>query len=500
MSLLITIDAQSKKPIFRQIIEQITEMVDSDAIKPGWRLPSTRSMADKLEVNRSTVYRAYEELWSLGYLESRPGSYTTVRRRTKIISKQNQPARSLIKWPDRITAGVKAIHSAHLRDEALVNKASTPDIINFIPLSPDSRLLPIDAFRKCLNEVLVTEGGELLQYGSPAGYGPLRKFISERMREHSISITPDEIMITSGAQNAFELLLRLLAEPGSKVAVEAPTYSRAIDILCLRNVEIIEIPMRSEGMNLNILENLVKRQPPVLIYTIPNFQNPTGITTDQSHRERLIGICERYAIPLVEDGFEEEMKYFGKAVLPIKSMDRNKVVIYIGTFSKILFPGLRIGWIAAAKECIDHLIPLQRTSIISGNILDQAALFRFCKSGHYDLHIKRMHSVYRKRMQKALKAMQTYFNKDHIEWTVPTGGYTIWIRLRGKSAGEDGIIKQFIDHKVAVLPGSSYFYGASDGMFFRISIAHLDEETIEEGIRRLGMGLNEIYKRQNKRR
>jgi DNA-binding transcriptional MocR family regulator len=103
-------------------------------------------------------------------------------------------------------------------------------------------------------------------------------------------------------------------------------------------------------------------------------------------------------------------------------------------------------------------------------------------------------------MQKALKAMQTYFNKDHIDWTVPTGGYTIWIRLRGKSAGEDGIIKQFIDHKVAVLPGSSYFYGASDGMFFRISIAHLDEETIEEGIRRLGMGLNEIYKRQNKRR
>ena len=500
MSLLIKIDAQSKKPIFRQIIEQITEMVDLEAINPGWRLPSTRSMAAKLEINRSTVYRAYQELWSLGYLESRPGSYTTVRRRKKIISKQNKPAGSLIKWPNRITAGVKAIHSAHLRDDALVKKASAQDIINFIPLSPDSRLLPIDAFRKCLNEVLVNEGGELLQYGSPVGYGPLRKFISERMHEHSISITPDEIMITSGAQNAFELLLRLLAEPGSKVAVEAPTYSRAIDILRLRNVEIIEIPMRNGGMSLDILENYVKRQSPVLIYTIPNFHNPTGITTDQSHRERLIGICEEFAIPLVEDGFEEEMKYFGKAVLPIKSMDRNKVVIYIGTFSKILFPGLRIGWVAAAKECIDHLVPLQRASIISGNILNQAALFRFCKSGHYDLHIKRMHSVYRRRMQKALNAMQTYFNQEHIDWTVPTGGYTIWIRLKGKSTGEGEIIKRLIDHKVVVLPGSSHFYRASDGIFFRISIAHLDEEAIEEGIRRLGMGLNGLYNRQNKLR
>jgi DNA-binding transcriptional MocR family regulator len=226
---------------------------------------------------------------------------------------------------------------------------------------------------------------------------------------------------------------------------------------------------------------------------MPNFQNPSGITTSQKHREELIALFEQYHVPVIEDAFEEEMKYFGKAVLPIKSMDRNKVVIYIGTFSKILFPGLRIGWVAAAKECIDHLIPLQRASIISGNILDQAALFRFCKSGHYDRHIKRMHSVYRKRMQKALKAVQTYFNQDHIDWTVPTGGYTIWVRLKGKSAGEDEIIKQFIDHKVAVLPGSSYIYGDSDGIFFRISIAHLDEEAIEEGIKRLGMGLNGLY-------
>ena len=313
------------------------------------------------------------------------------------------------------------------------------------------------------------------------------------MQQHSVSISADRILITSGAQNAIELILELMTKPGDAVAFEAPTYSRAIDIFRLHRVKTIEIPMREYGMDLDALERTMAGEPPALIYTIPNFQNPTGITTDQSHRERLLRICETHRVPLVEDGFDEEMKYFGKAVLPIKSMDRHGVVIYIGTFSKVLFPGLRIGWIGAEKACIDRLVSIQRASILSGNHLDQAALDRFCRLGYYDGHIKRMHRVYRKRMQTALRAMRDGFPSGRVTWTQPAGGYTIWVRVEGLGVEEEALVAYLADQGVIVRPGGFHFYDPpADASHFRLSIAHLDESDIEEGMSRLGKALAEL--------
>lgn len=497
MSIMIKIDTKSNTPIFRQIINRMISLIESKAIKPGMRVPSTRKKADKLSVNRSTVYNAYRELWALGYLESRPGAYTTVRKRINITDRKPKARNSIIKWAERINTGGEKILAAYLKDETLLKKATRSEIINFIPLSPDNRLLPLDSFRKCMNDVLVRQGTALLQYGNPLGYQPLRDYIAQRMQAHSVSISSDEIMITTGAQNAIDLLLKALASPGRGVVVEAPTYSRAIDIMQLSDFKIIEVPMKLNGMDLNALNNILDQQSPDIIYTMPNFHNPTGITTLQDHREKLLHICEKSRIPLIEDGFEEELKYFGKAVLPIKSMDHGGVVIYIGTFSKILFPGLRIGWIAADKKLISALVPVQRASIISGNLLDQAAVHQFCSMGHYDLHLKRMHRTYRNRMQKAMQAMQTYLNHDQVYWTQPTGGYTIWLKLKHLNKNENSVVEKLIDHGVAVLPGSTHFHGEPSGLFLRISIAHVDEYAIEQGIKRLATGLAELYNQQD---
>ena len=493
MGLLLKLDDRSNIPIFRQIMDQIIQLVDDETLRPGDRLPATRDMAERLSVNRSTVYRAYQELWSLGYLESRPGSYSTVRRRPKVVPDGPRPEKGLIAWNQRATAASEVLYRAHSAEQSFFRNTRRADVINFIPLSPDSRLFPTEAFRRCMNHALAREGADLLQYGPPLGYGPLRAFIAERMRLHGMSVTEDEIMITTGAQNAIERLLRLLAAPGSRVAFESPTYSRAMDIFRLAQVEMVGVPMTASGMDLDALEGIIAQDPPALVYTIPNFHNPTGITTDQSHRERLLSICERHRVPLVEDGFEEEMKYFGKAVLPIKSMDHRGIVIYLGTFSKILFPGLRIGWIAADRGCIDRLAPIQRALILSGNLLDQAALHRFCRMGYYDLHINRMHRIYRKRMQTALKALKATLTADHrITWAEPCGGYTIWLRLDDPAQTEDRVVAALSDAGVMVLPGSYHFHGASEGIYFRISIAHLEEADIVEGIRRLALGLNTL--------
>jgi len=493
MSLLIRIDHRSKRPVFGQIMDRIMELVDSGALQPGARLPSTRSLALGLEVNRSTVYRAYQELWSLGYLESRPGSYSTVRKRAKVLSPESRPRGGLLDWAGLARPGCDRLQRAFLQEAALMERAADPEVINFIPLSPDSRLFPLDEFRRFMNRSLTRQGSGLLQYGSPLGYGPLREFIAQRMRLHSVSVSAEEIMITTGAQNALHLLLSLLAEPGAGVVLESPTYSRAIDAFRLGGLNLLPVPLTGEGMDLEVLEGLLRREPPALVYTVPTFHNPTGITTGQAHREELLRLCRQYRVPLVEDGFEEEMKYFGRAVLPIKSMDHDRVVIYLGTFSKVLFPGLRIGWIAADKDLIQGLVPLQRTTILSGNLLDQAALAGFCRSGGYELHIRRVHRVYRRRMQAALEALEGSLDRRRIEWTRPQGGYTIWVRLKGLALSEDELVEHLLGHGVAVLPGSLSFPGPPPELSFRLSIAHLDRPAIREGVGRLGLGLARIF-------
>ena len=498
MGVLITIDRRSKVPVFRQIMDRIVGLVDSGALAPGARVPSSRSLAEQLHVNRSTVYRAYQELWSMGYLESRPGSYSRVRTRVRLASATAEGRPSLIQWQGRYTGPTRDLYADSVRQAALVGPLAGGDVIDFVPLAPDSRCFPLDTFRKCMNQALTRDGETLLQYGNPLGYGPLRTIIAERMRLHSMNVSADNIIVTTGAQNAIQLLVQALAGPGDRVVIETPTYARAMDIFRLVGVEMTPVAMNGSGMDLTALERCLDRVAPVMIYTIPNFHNPTGITTDQAHREALLRICEDRAIPLVEDGFEEELKYFGKPVLPIKSMDRRGVVVYLGTFSKVLFPGLRIGWVAAEEGLIDHLAAVQRASIISGNLLDQAALARFCRQGDYDRHVRRFHRVYRWRMQTAIDALNEHLPPQYVTWTRPAGGYTLWIELKHLPMDEPGLLRAIAAHNVRVMPGSVHFHGGCRRLSFRLSIAQVDESQIETGIGRLGRVLHGLYEKRSR--
>lgn len=162
------------------------------------------------------------------------------------------------------------------------------------------------------------------------------------------------------------------------MAIESPTYNKIIPLLRFVGLKPLEVPIERDGMNLDILEQYLKNEKPVLVYTMPNFQNPTGISTSQTHREQLLSLCDGYRVPLLEDGFEEEMKYFGKAILPIKSMDKHHLVIYAGT-PKVLFPGVRIGWIAAEEECIERLLAIRSFSDLSSSMILQAGIYEFCQ-------------------------------------------------------------------------------------------------------------------------
>ena len=274
------------------------------------------------------------------------------------------------------------------------------------------------------------------------------------------------------------------------MVIESPTYANIIPLLKYYQTEIIEIPIHETGIDLIQLREVMEKSKPALVYTIPNFQNPTGLTSSQAHREALLRLCEQFRVPLVEDGFEEEMKYCGNVALPIKSMDKHNIVIYIGTFSKVLFPGLRIGWVAAHKECIGRLTALKRFSDLTSSLLAHAVVEAFCREGHYDIHLRKMHRLYRKRMRVALRAMKQHMPKS-VTWTEPEGGYTLWGTLE-KSYPSERIFKEtLLKHGVMISPGHYYFNESPSRKHFRLSIASLDENEIVEGIKRLGKALRE---------
>lgn len=488
--LLISLDEKNKEPIYKQIINQIIEKIDNNAVYPGDQLPSTRKLSEMLGIHRATVSLAYQELWSLGYIELNPGICAKVRKRTVLSSNTFPMHSSTIDWGRSSSLESNELMETYIR---LNNEnANDKEFIDFSTLNMDTKIFPVKNFRVCLNEIIKKKGQELFQYGDVLGYLPLREYISVHLKNHGISVSAEEILLTNGTQQAIDLVLRMIGAPGKSIAVETPTYKEIIPLLKHHKLIALEVPIDKNGMDLEVLEEKIKVEKPVLIYTMPNFQNPTGVTTNQIHREKLIAIAEKYKIPLLEDGFEEEMKYFGKVVLPIKSMDRHNVVIYCSTFSKVLFPGIRVGWIAAEKECIKRLAALRHFTEISLSMLLQAGLYDFCSKGYYDKHINKLHRIYRKRMQLTLTSLNKYVSKELAEWVEPLGGYLIWIKLKKEPL--ESLENVFKNHGIKVSYGNNYFPKDTPGTYFRLSISTLSEEEIVKGIKILGKALTSVYK------
>ena len=479
--LLIATDRSSAVPVYRQICRRIAQLIDEGSLEPGERLPPTRNLASALGVHRSTVVRAYDECRAEGYLESTAGSYTRVRARARFPVAKGDCLRNVIDWD---TAAIPDLG-------ALPDLPSVPDgTIDFDTFSSDPVLSPVDMLKRCVKQAIADHGAEVLGYTDPKGWPPLRKSIAERLCLHGMSVAAEQILITNGAHQALDLVLRMLVRPDDSIAVEAPSYGMFHRLTRLHRIRVMEIPMTETGMDLEALGGTLTTGTVKLLYTMPNFQNPTGITTDQGHRERLIEMCESAGVPIVEDGFEEEMKYSGKAALPIKAIDTGGIVIYVGSFSKVVFSGLRVGWIAAPENAIARLAAIQQASCLSVNTLSQAALHRFCGDGQFDSYLRRIHTVYRRRMQRMLHGLE-HSMPPSVSWTRPVGGYTLWLTVGGQ--GKESAIRDACSAAgVAIAPGQRFYASECSTHHFRLSIACVDEAQIDEGCRRLGEVLGSL--------
>jgi DNA-binding transcriptional MocR family regulator len=489
--MLMKLERNQATPLYQQIIDGIKHLIDRGALEIGQSLPSSRKLAETLGVNRTTVNHAYEELQAQGFLSSSPGSYHRVQKRRKEVE-YNPDRKGLISWNKASTDPARQIHEMFLRfsPEHPRSVSALKDTINISRLDLDPRLFPMTEFKRCTNTVLSQSGSASLLYGEYKGFLPLRKLIAQRLRLHGIASGSDEILITNGAQQAIDLLCRIFVRQNAKVAIEAPTYANILPLLQFAGADIAEVPMTDEGMDLHRLDAMLSKEAVSFVYSIPNFHNPTGITTTHEHREQLLSICLKHRVPIVEDGFEEDMKYFGKVPLPIKSIDDANIVIYLGTFSKVLFPGLRIGWVTADRDCISRMTAVKRFSDLTSSPFVQMIMNEFIRGGYYDRQLKRLHRVFRKRMQLALAKMDEHFPKE-TPWTKPAGGYTIWVKLPLKM-DEAHLHAHMLEHGVVVSPGSYYFPRQTKSDHFRISISRLNESEISEGLARAGRALHRM--------
>ncbi|MFQ5789545.1 MAG: PLP-dependent aminotransferase family protein [Acidobacteriota bacterium] len=469
----LALDRASSVPLYQQVREGIARAIREGKIPPGTRLPASRELAQRLQVNRTTITTAYDSMAAEGLVRRRVGQGTFV------LGGPRRAVPPSVTWP--FSRAVEAVSRQPRPPAAL---ATHPDPVDFASLVPDEELFPIEPFRKVMNAVLRRDGKQLLQYGSVSGYTPFRECIAERLNRRGVAVTVEDVLIVNGSQQGLDVVFRTLLDPGDMVAVESPTYSAVLPLLAQYQAQLKPVPMSQKGMDLNALETALVRRPVKLIYTMPTFQNPTGITMDLDSRRKLLDLTRRYQVPIVEDDFDPELRFGGKALPPLKALDEAGLVLYLGTFSKGLFPGLRLGWIVAPPAVVEALRRTKMFADYHTSALLQAGVLEFCRRGHYDDHLRRLAGIYREKSQHLVRAMSRHFPPE-VSWTAPEGGYAFWISLpEGVSA--EALLAESEGQGVLFTPGNHFFLGGEGERFFRLSISRVPAHRIEEGVRRLG--------------
>ncbi len=479
----IPLDRHGGIPMYRQLAEWLRRDIDSGGLPAGTRLPSTRVMADELGVSRITVVNAYAALEGDGLITTSGGSGTFVAHRPGTPAADDDTAgRSWPLWQREIgpappPAGEPAPPEDH-----------RPDMVAFTGVG-DPRLFPVTELARTVREVLRRDGTAAGEYGRfDAGYEPLRRTIARILTSQGIRTHPSQVLITSGSQQALALACQVLLGPGDTVLVEEPTYDLALDLFRAMGLKIVGVPVDASGMRVELLEPLLQRHHPRLIYTIPNFQNPSGACLSVPRRRHLLALAGRYNLPVLEDDFVGDLRYEGRAQPAVKALDPAGQVIYIGTFSKMLMPSLRVGYLVADGPVFERLVLHKRVQDLTTAPLMQRVLDRYVTVGRYQAHLRRTTRVYRQRRDLLLAAMRERL--PEVTVSPPEGGLFAWLTLPEQVSSRT-LLRHALLERVVFAPGARFFADPADGdHFVRLNFAAVAPEEITRGIGRLRAALD----------
>lgn len=460
----IRLDRSSAQPLYRQLVQHIQQRIRTGALPTGARLPTVRELSRQLGVTRLTVHTAYSELQSGGWVEATVGRGTFVAARS-------EPTMTA-------TIGLGHEFSPQGMINDMVRLAQLPGMRSLASANAAPELYPQRAFERALSEALADDGMGVLGYTTSQGDARLRMAISELLRERSIHVGPDDLVITSGVTQALALIAQTLARRGDTVIVERPTYLGALNVLAGHGLQAIGVPLDGEGMVVEALERLILLHRPRFIYTVPAFQNPSGICMSQARRAALLELAASYHVPVVEDDIYSLLSYEGAVPVALKAADSRDNVLHISSFSKSLLPGIRVGYIAAAAPLISRLVSAKQSHDLCSPPLLQRALAIFLERGWFAAHLQRVIPSYRQRRDALLDGMAQHFSSQ-LRWTVPSGGFSTWVELPPGTSATD-LYMAAIDRGVAFAPGDFFFAEPSPPPFMRLSFSTQPPEALAE--------------------
>ena len=396
-------------------------------------------------------------------------------------------------WKDRFAQRALGATSSAIRE--LLKFTERPDIISFAGGLPAAETFPMAELEAACQRVLEKQGASAMQYSTTEGYPPLRELLVAQMARYGIKVGIENVLITSGAQQALDLIGRLLINPGDEVLTEEPTFLGAIQAFTACQARFLGVPADHEGMRVDLVERAL-RAGPKFLYVLPNFQNPSGVTLSLERRERLVELASHYGVPVVEDDPYGQLRYEGTHLPPLVKVDATfhgfangerafrGDVLYLGTLSKVLGPGLRVGWVVAPEEVVRKLVQLKQGADLHTSTFTQMVAYETARDGFLVRHVPAIRAIYRERRDAMLAALERHAPEE-VRWTRPQGGLFLWLTLpEGTDAGV--VLKDALREKVAFVPGTSFFPSGGGENTLRLNFSFCAPPLIEEGIRRLG--------------
>jgi 2-aminoadipate transaminase len=402
-------------------------------------------------------------------------------------------------WEYRYAHRTQKMGSSVIRE--LLKFTEQPDIISFAGGLPAPEVFPVKEFQEACNQVLTDHGALALQYSTTEGYLPLREMIARHNARFSVHVTAENIMITSGSQQALDFIGRLFVNRGDYIVVESPTYLGALQAWNAYGAQYISVPSDENGMIMDKLEEAL-RIGPKFIYILPNFQNPSGSTLSLERRKRLVLLADQYGVPIVEDDPYGQLRYDGEHIPSVATLDsryRNDNdgeytgnVIYLSTFSKLLAPGLRLAWVIAPPQVVRKLVMTKQAADLHTSSFNQHVAYEVAKGGFLDEHVKVIRAVYKERRDVMIEMMEEMFPAG-VSWTKPLGGMFLWgVLPENVDAAE--VLKVAVERKVAFVPGAAFHPNGGGKNTMRLNFSFSNPENIREGIERLGVTLKEALK------
>ncbi|HLV36155.1 MAG TPA: PLP-dependent aminotransferase family protein [Spirillospora sp.] len=478
----IPLDRDGEEPIYRQLIRHIRMQIESGNLPAGARLPASRDLARQLNISRISVVNAYAELRSQGFLSAHAGRGTFVAGDTP-----------------NSTPPVNGYEPAHTEEtpttpdrsiREMMRLGRKPGVISFSHGSLSSEFFPVHHLRDAINTVLDRDGAKALGYEPPEGYGPLRGAVRDYVSALGIRCSSDQVLITGGAQQAIDLIIQALLSEGEVIVTENPTYIGIIDIARTRRVQLHGIDMDEDGIRLDHLENFIIDNNPRLIYVMPTFHNPTGTVMPLHRRRQLLNLANDYKIPVLEDGVYHEFRFEGESQPPLKALDDTGIVLHVSAFTKMMLPGLRIGYIITDSRHYERLVRVKQAADIATPGLNQRAIHMLLERGVLAQQLERNNRELRRRRDAALRAAERYLPPGS-RWNMPEGGMYLWVQLPKTGPNAAELYITAVHMGVAYAIGNVFYTNGCGSFRIRLNYGTHGPAEIEEGFKRLGRAWRE---------